>query len=89
MISLDDILNVRLQTLGVMEHSFPVSLAGKTYHWKLYDVGGAVSDFNSTFDGLIFTPFSVDRCVLYIHLQMSSESESLNFLSAIGLGSFL
>lgn len=42
---LDDILNVRLQTLGVMEHSFPVSMAGKTYHWKLYDVGGAVSDF--------------------------------------------
>ena len=44
MVSLDDILNVRLQTLGVMEHSFPVSMAGKTYHWKLYDVGGAVSD---------------------------------------------
>lgn len=37
----DDILNVRLQTLGVMEHSFPVSMAGKTYNWKLYDVGGA------------------------------------------------
>lgn len=43
--NLDDILNVRLQTLGVMEHSFPVNLAGKTYHWKLYDVGGAVSFF--------------------------------------------
>ena len=41
---LDDILNVRLPTLGVMEHSFPVSLAGKTYNWKLYDVGGAVSN---------------------------------------------
>jgi guanine nucleotide-binding protein subunit alpha len=37
----DDILHVRLQTLGVMEHSFPVNLAGRTYHWKMYDVGGA------------------------------------------------
>lgn len=41
---LDDILNVRLQTLGVMEHSFPVNMAGRSYNWKLYDVGGAVSD---------------------------------------------
>ncbi|KDR67791.1 hypothetical protein GALMADRAFT_105456 [Galerina marginata CBS 339.88] len=37
----DDILNVRLQTLGVMEHTFPISMAGKKYDWKLYDVGGA------------------------------------------------
>ncbi|KAF9526869.1 G-protein alpha subunit [Crepidotus variabilis] len=37
----DDILHVRLQTLGVMEHKFPVSLAGRTYQWKMYDVGGA------------------------------------------------
>lgn len=38
----DDILNVRLQTLGVMEHTFPITITGKTYDWKLYDVGGAV-----------------------------------------------
>ncbi|KAF8893616.1 G-protein alpha subunit [Infundibulicybe gibba] len=37
----DDILNVRLQTLGVMEHSFLINMAGSTYNWKLYDVGGA------------------------------------------------
>ncbi|PPQ82402.1 hypothetical protein CVT24_002297, partial [Panaeolus cyanescens] len=37
----DDILHVRLQTLGVMEHTFPISTGGKTYDWKLYDVGGA------------------------------------------------
>ncbi|KAG5638217.1 hypothetical protein H0H81_001218 [Sphagnurus paluster] len=37
----DDILNVRLQTLGVMEHTFPVDMGGSTYDWKLYDVGGA------------------------------------------------
>ncbi|KAF9557492.1 G-protein alpha subunit [Agrocybe pediades] len=40
----DDILHVRLQTLGVQEHRFPIPMAGKTYDWKLYDVGGAVSE---------------------------------------------
>lgn len=38
----DDILNVRLQTLGVIEHSFEINMAGSRYDWKLYDVGGAV-----------------------------------------------
>ena len=42
---LDDILNVRLQTLGVTEHSFPIKMAGRMYTCKLYDVSGAVSDF--------------------------------------------
>ncbi|KXN87698.1 Guanine nucleotide-binding protein G(i) subunit alpha [Leucoagaricus sp. SymC.cos] len=37
----DDILNVRLQTLGVMEHSFPITMGGLSYNWKIYDVGGA------------------------------------------------
>ncbi|KAF9455365.1 guanine nucleotide binding protein, alpha subunit [Collybia nuda] len=37
-----DILNVRLQTLGIMEHTFPINMGGLTYDWKLYDVGGAV-----------------------------------------------
>jgi hypothetical protein len=38
----DDILNVRLQTLGVVEHSFDIGLGGSCYNWKMYDVGGAV-----------------------------------------------
>ncbi|KAF8802720.1 G-alpha-domain-containing protein [Phlegmacium glaucopus] len=46
----NDILNVRLQTLGVMEHSFPVHMAGRTYNWKLYDVGGARSTWVPYFD---------------------------------------
>ncbi|KAG5643323.1 hypothetical protein DXG03_001207 [Asterophora parasitica] len=37
----EDILNVRVQTLGVMEHTFPIDMGGTTYHWKIYDVGGA------------------------------------------------
>lgn len=37
----DDILHVRLQTLGVTEHSFDINVAGTHYTWILYDVGGA------------------------------------------------
>lgn len=40
--STDDILNVRLQTIGVIEHTFPnIPMRGQMYEWKLYDVGGA------------------------------------------------
>ncbi|KAF9241773.1 G-protein alpha subunit [Melanogaster broomeanus] len=38
-----DLLNVRLQTLGVAEHSFDIELCGSRYNWLMYDVGGAVS----------------------------------------------
>lgn len=42
MVTSEDILNVRLQTLGVKEHSFDISLSGTQVNWLLYDVGGAV-----------------------------------------------
>ena len=45
----EDILNVRLQTLGVKEHSFDISLSGTRVNWLLYDVGGAVRISQSTF----------------------------------------
>jgi hypothetical protein len=38
----EDILNVRLQTLGVVEHTFNIALGGGHYNWIMYDVGGAV-----------------------------------------------
>ncbi|KAI0075854.1 G-protein alpha subunit [Panus rudis PR-1116 ss-1] len=38
----DDVLHVRLQTLGVTEHSFEISMGASHFHWLLYDVGGAV-----------------------------------------------
>lgn len=41
-ISPDDLLNVRLKSLGVAEHHFEVSANGKMYNWIVYDVGGAV-----------------------------------------------
>ncbi|KAG6919341.1 hypothetical protein DXG01_006887 [Tephrocybe rancida] len=37
----EDILHVRMQTLGVVEHQFLVHQAGKDYTWRMYDVGGA------------------------------------------------
>ncbi|OCH88154.1 G-protein alpha subunit [Obba rivulosa] len=37
----EDILHVRLQTLGVTEHTFDIDMAGSLYTWLLYDVGGA------------------------------------------------
>ena len=66
-----------------MEHSFPVNMAGRTYHWKLYDVGGAVSEKKKTciisipLNGLIFFYYSVDRCG--INLILSSVSDLSKF----------
>ncbi|KAI0779241.1 guanine nucleotide binding protein, alpha subunit [Fomes fomentarius] len=37
----EDILHVRLQTIGVTEHQFDINLGGSNYNWLLYDVGGA------------------------------------------------
>jgi len=42
----EDILNVRLQTLGVIEQSFDIKLSGNSYNWRMYDVGGAVCAFS-------------------------------------------
>jgi len=37
----DDILSVRLETIGITEHSFKIRFLGKTFIWRMYDVGGA------------------------------------------------
>lgn len=37
----DDILHARIQTMGVAEHIFDVTIHGKAVTWHLYDVGGA------------------------------------------------
>ena len=51
----DDILHVRLQTLGVTEHSFDINYGGNHYTWILYDVGGSVSHWYT-----FYYSFSVD-----------------------------
>ena len=45
----DDILHVRLQTLGVTEHSFDIDIGGVLFNWLLYDVGGAVRILSTHF----------------------------------------
>ncbi|KAF5340882.1 hypothetical protein D9758_012178 [Tetrapyrgos nigripes] len=37
----DDILHARIQTMGVSEHVFDVTIHGKSVSWHLFDVGGA------------------------------------------------
>ncbi|KAJ7633463.1 guanine nucleotide binding protein, alpha subunit [Mycena polygramma] len=41
--SIDDVLHVRLQTVGVIEHSLKVNTVSGSYIWKIYDVGGTRS----------------------------------------------
>ncbi|KAJ7252140.1 G-protein alpha subunit [Mycena haematopus] len=41
--SLDDVLHVRLQTVGVIEHSMKVNTLGGSFIWRIYDVGGTRS----------------------------------------------
>lgn len=43
----EDILAVRLRSLGIAQHTFDVSHTGTTYSWVLYDVGGAVRPHGS------------------------------------------
>lgn len=38
---IDDILHARIQTMGVAEHIFDVTIHGKSVSWHLFDVGGA------------------------------------------------
>jgi hypothetical protein len=53
----DDILHVRLQTLGVTEHSFDINFGGNHYTWILYDVGGSVSHWHtSSYPSLLTCP---------------------------------
>jgi hypothetical protein len=35
--TLDDVLNVRLQTIGISEHAFKINLGGVAYNWLMYD----------------------------------------------------
>ncbi|KIJ51433.1 hypothetical protein M422DRAFT_158478 [Sphaerobolus stellatus SS14] len=39
--SMDDIMRARIQTMGIAEHEFEITLGSKAVKWLLYDVGGA------------------------------------------------
>jgi hypothetical protein len=73
---LDDILHVRLQTLGVTEHSFDITVAGTRYTWILYDVGGAVSRYYHC-----LLPFFVDVSY-WIPVERPGERPDLAMINA-------
>ncbi|KAI0635765.1 G-protein alpha subunit [Trametes polyzona] len=39
--TIDDVLHARIQTMGVAEHVFDMSVHGRNTRWHLFDVGGA------------------------------------------------
>ncbi|KAF7325102.1 hypothetical protein MKEN_00553300 [Mycena kentingensis (nom. inval.)] len=41
--SIDDVLHVRLPTVGVVEHAMDVRTVSGTFRWRIYDVGGVRS----------------------------------------------
>ncbi|KAF7325088.1 hypothetical protein MKEN_00551700 [Mycena kentingensis (nom. inval.)] len=41
--TIDDVLHVRLPTLGVIEHAMDVRTVSGTFRWRIYDVGGVRS----------------------------------------------
>ncbi|KAG6909685.1 hypothetical protein DXG01_016092 [Tephrocybe rancida] len=71
-----DILNVRLQTLGVMEHTFPINMGGVTYDWKLYDVGGA--------RGQVHRRKDIAKRSLYVHFTSMLDIKATQSIIANG-----
>ncbi|KAI3602725.1 putative g-protein alpha subunit [Moniliophthora roreri] len=83
----DDVLNVRLQTLGVIEHSFPINLGGMMYEWRLYDVGGARHAWVPYFDdatAIIFlAPISAFDQYLEEDARVNRIDDSLQLFTAV------
>ncbi|KAH7916602.1 guanine nucleotide binding protein, alpha subunit [Hygrophoropsis aurantiaca] len=88
--STDDILNVRLQTLGVAEHSFDIDLAGTRYNWLMYDVGGArgqrhawVPYFDDATAIIFLAPISAFDQYLEEDARTNRVDDSLQLFTAI------
>ncbi|KAI6001671.1 G-protein alpha subunit [Pisolithus orientalis] len=82
-----DLLNVRLQTLGVSEHSFDIELCGTRYNWLMYDVGGARHAWVPYFDdatAIIFlAPISAFDQYLEEDGRTNRLDDSLQLFTAI------
>ncbi|KAI6037566.1 guanine nucleotide binding protein, alpha subunit [Pisolithus marmoratus] len=82
-----DLLNVRLQTLGVSEHSFDIELCGTRYNWLMYDVGGARHAWVPYFDdatAIIFlAPLSAFDQYLEEDGRTNRLDDSLQLFTAI------
>ncbi|KAG2122874.1 G-protein alpha subunit [Suillus cothurnatus] len=77
-----DLLNVRLQTLGVAEHSFDIELCGSRYNWLMYDVGGAYLEedprTNRVDDSLqLFTAICSNKLLKNSHLVLMLNKTDL------------
>ncbi|KAI0088069.1 G-protein alpha subunit [Irpex rosettiformis] len=70
--STDDILHVRLQTLGVQEHSFDIDIGGVHFNWLLYDVGGARGQRHA------WVPFFEDATAIIFLAPMSAFDQYLD-----------
>ncbi|EIW83390.1 G-protein alpha subunit [Coniophora puteana RWD-64-598 SS2] len=88
--SMDDILNVRLQTLGVAEHSFDIDMYGSRYNWLLYDVGGArgqrhawVPYFDDATAIIFLAPISAFDQYLEEDARTNRVDDSLQLFTAI------
>ncbi|KAH9915030.1 G-protein alpha subunit [Epithele typhae] len=68
----EDILHVRLQTIGVTEHAFDINLGGTNYSWNLYDVGGAVRPFRHA-----WVPFFDDATAIIFLAPISAFDQYL------------
>ena len=88
--NVDDILNVRLQTLGVAEHSFDIDMYGSHYNWLLYDVGGArgqrhawVPYFDDATAIIFLAPISAFDQYLEEDARTNRVDDSLQLFTAI------
>ncbi|KAJ8507892.1 hypothetical protein ONZ45_g9787 [Pleurotus djamor] len=86
----DDILNVRLQTLGVTEHVFDINVAGYHNLWRLYDVGGArgqrrawIPYFDDATAIIFLAPLSAFDQFLEEDLRTNRIEDSLQLFTAI------
>ncbi|KAI0355795.1 G-protein alpha subunit [Trametes cingulata] len=83
----EDILHVRLQTIGVTEHAFDINLGGAHYNWLLYDVGGARHAWVPYFDdatAIIFlAPISAFDQYLEEDPRTNRIDDSLQLFTAI------
>ncbi|TFK22217.1 guanine nucleotide binding protein, alpha subunit [Coprinopsis marcescibilis] len=86
----DDILRVRLRTLGVIEHNFSVLMGGTSYNWRLFDVGGArgqrqawVPYFDDAISIIFLAPISAFDQYLEEDTKINRIDDSLQLFTAI------
>ncbi|KAH6906539.1 guanine nucleotide binding protein, alpha subunit [Coprinopsis sp. MPI-PUGE-AT-0042] len=86
----NDILRVRLRTLGVIEHNFSVLMGGSTYNWRLFDVGGArgqrqawIPYFDDAISIIFLAPISAFDQYLEEDPKVNRIDDSLSLFTSI------